>query len=303
MAVNLNLMITYNWNMKKSILILAGVAVLLFACNNKATVQTGESSVKESVTALKSVKVIDNIPYRTGNSESWKLDLAMPENFGPTPRPAIVIVHGGGWRAGSKKDLVYRDLLLDYAFQGYLTVSVEYRFDQEAPFPACIEDVKCAVRWLRAHAKEYNIDTDRIGAFGHSAGAHLVLMLAMSADNPALEGDGGWNEYSSKINAVVGGSTPTEIGAKRNNWNKPEWWPIGYISKNTVPMLLIQGIEDPIVKVDLVDDFVAKLKEAGAPAIDYIRIEGGDHDVAYSDSLKITKPAMDEFFKKHLRNE
>jgi len=67
-------------------------------------------------------------------------------------------------------------------------------------------------------------------------------------------------------------------------------------------MLLIQGIQDPIVKVDLVDDFVAKMKAAGALDLSYIRIEGGDHDVAYSDSLRITKPAMDEFFKKHLKN-
>jgi acetyl esterase/lipase len=287
--------------MKKNAFILALFFILFNACNNPTTVKTEAKQPKAS-SELKSIKVIDNISYREGDSKSWKLDLAMPENFGTTPRPAIVIVHGGGWRAGSKKDLVYRDLLLDYAFQGYLTVSVEYRFDQEVAFPACIEDVKCAVRWLRAHAKEYNVDPDRIGAFGHSAGAHLVLMLAMSLDNKSLEGDGGWNEYSSKINAVVGGSTPTQIGAKRANWNKPEWWPIGYISKNTVPMLLIQGIQDPIVKVDMVDDFVAKMKAAGAPDLSYIRIEGGDHDVAYSDSLRITKPAMDEFFEKHLKN-
>ena len=287
--------------MKKNVLILVLFAIFLSECNTPTTVKT-EDKQPPADAEIKSVKVIDNIPYREGSSKSWKLDLAMPENFGTTPRPAIVIVHGGGWRAGSKKDLVYRDLLLDYAFQGYFTVSVEYRFDQETAFPACIEDVKCAVRWLRAHAKEYNVDPDRIGAFGHSAGAQLVLMLAMSSDNKSLEGDGGWNEYSSKINAVVGGSTPTQIGAKRANWNKPEWWPIGYISKNTVPMLLIQGIQDPIVKVDLVDDFVAKMKAAGAPDLTYIRIEGGDHDVAYSDSLRITKSAMDEFFKKHLKN-
>ena len=287
--------------MKKKLLIIALFASFLSACNTPTTVKT-EKKQAPTTAALKSVKVIDNISYREGDSKSWKLDLAMPENFGTTPRPAIVIVHGGGWRAGSKKDLVYRDLLLDYAFQGYLTVSVEYRFDQEAAFPACIEDVKCAVRWLRAHAKEYNVNPDKIGAFGHSAGAHLVLMLAMSSDNKSLEGDGGWNDYSSKINAVVGGSTPTQIGPQRPNWNKPEWWPIGYISKNTVPMLLIQGIQDPIVKVDLVDDFVAKMKAAGAPDLSYIRIEGGDHDVAYSDSLRITKPAMDEFFEKYLKN-
>ena len=63
----------------------------------------------------------------------------------------------------------------------------------------------------------------------------------MSSDNKGLEGDGGWNEYSSKINAVVGGSTPTQIGAKRANWNKPEWWPIGYISQNNRPNAFDSG--------------------------------------------------------------
>ena len=247
------------------------------------------------------IRVVDDIPYREGNSESWKLDLAIPDNRENKLRPAIVIVHGGGWRAGSKQDWVYRSMLLDFAKQGYVTISVEYRLDQEAPFPACIEDVKCAVRWLRAHAEELKVDPGKIGAFGHSAGAHLALMLAMSSHNPDLEGDGGWEQYSSKINAVVGGSTPTQIGPQRSNWNRPEWWPIGYISANTVPMLLIQGIEDPIVKVDLVDDFAEKMKNAGAPDLTYIRIEGGDHDVAYSDSLEITKPAIDDFFNRTLK--
>jgi acetyl esterase/lipase len=287
-------------NQKSSLLFISMLVLLLLIAIPGYSQQ---SAVFSGQNGLKSIKVIDDIPYRQGDSNSWKLDMAIPENPDKKPMPAIVIVHGGGWRAGSKQDLVYRSMLLDYANQGYLTVSVGYRLDQEAAFPACIEDVKCAVRWLRAHAKELNVDPDKIGAFGHSAGAHLVLMLAMSSDNPALEGDGGWNEYSSKINAVVGGATPTQIGPQRPNWNKPEWWPIGYISANTVPMLLIQGIVDPIVRVELVDDFVEKMKATGAPDLSYIKIEGGDHDVAYSDSLRITKPAMDEFFERTLKGK
>ena len=288
--------------MKINVIILALFAIFLSACKNPTVLKLEEKQAAVNP-ELKSIKVIDDISYRQGESKSWKLDLAMPENFGTTPRPAIVFVHGGGWCGGSKQELVYRSLLLDYAFQGYLTVSVEYRLDQEAAFPACIEDVKCAVRWLRAHAKEYNVNPDKIGAYGHSAGAHLVLMLAMSADNKSLEGDGGWNEYSSRVNVVVGGSTPTQIVAGRANWNKPEWWPIGYISKNMVPMLLIHGDQDPVVNVDLVDDFIQKEKATGAADISYIRIEGGGHLVAYTDSLRVTKPAMDEFFKNNLKNE
>ena len=250
----------------------------------------------------KSIRVTDNIPYREGH-EKWVLDLAVPDNFGEEIRPAIVLVHGGGWRAGSKQERVFRELLLDYAFQGYVTISIDYRLNQDAAFPACIEDVKCAVRWLKAHAKELKIDPERIGAFGHSAGAHLALMLAVSSENSALEGDGPWQEFSSSITCAVGGSAPTEIGNPNNPWSEhPEWWPIGYISSNNPPILLLQGDEDPIVKEPLVTDYYDKMIAAGAN-VEYIRVPGLGHDVSYTLALNITKPAMDEFFAKYLKTK
>ncbi|MDL2244824.1 alpha/beta hydrolase [Parabacteroides sp. OttesenSCG-928-J18] len=247
------------------------------------------------------VALTSDISYREGGSKSWVLDLAVPMNFGDEGlRPAIVLVHGGGWRAGSKQDIVFRNLLIDYALQGYVTLSVGYRFDQEAAFPACIEDVKCAVRWLKAHAKELRVDPERIGTYGHSAGAHLAMMLGVSSDNADLEGDGPWKEYSSKVACAVGGAPPTEIGNPNNPWSQhPEWWPIGYISAKVSPLLLCQGIEDPIVKVELTDDYVEKMRATDAD-IEYVRIKGG-HDVAYNVGLAVTKPAMDAFFAKHLK--
>ena len=116
------------------------------------------------------ITVKKDIAYREGESKAWRLDLAMPADNGVGPRPALVIVHGGGWRSGSKEVDVYQKMMTDYAKKGYVTINVEYRLTGEVPFPACIEDVKCAVRWLRAHAKEYQVDPDRIGAYGHSAG-------------------------------------------------------------------------------------------------------------------------------------
>jgi acetyl esterase/lipase len=192
-------------------------------------------------------------------------------------------------------------MLLTYALKGYVTMSVEYRLTQEAPFPACIEDVKCAVRWLRANADKYRVNPDQIGAFGHSAGAHLVLMLAMCPASAGLEGDGGWNEFSSKVNCVVGGSTPVEIGPQRAEIAKPEWWPVNYISEKDIPpMLLIQGGSDPIVKAETVDNFVEKMKLAGHTDLEYIRLEELGHDVSYSTGLSITVPAMEKFFARTL---
>ena len=274
--------------------------LFIFSCANGQESSKPADNQKIQINSFsKSVKVTDDIIYRSGDSKSWRLDLAMPENFGNKPFPAIVIIHGGGWNAGSKQDWVYRTMLLDYAFKGYVTLSVEYRLTTEAPFPACIEDVKCAVRWLKAHAKEYNVDPDRIGVFGHSAGAHLAAMIGMSSGNKALEGDGGWNNYSSSVTSVIAASTPTQT--RRSNMNNKEWWPINYISGNLLPMLVIQGTADNIVPIAQTDQFVDSLKKVGAKDLTYLRVEGGVHSVAYDNNLAITKPAMEKFFERTLK--
>ncbi len=248
--------------------------------------------------APKQIKVIDDLAYRSGASKAWRLDLAMPENFGDEKHPALVIVHGGGWRAGTKHDRPYRTLLLDYALKGYVTVSVEYRLTGEAPFPACIEDVKCAVRWLRAHAAEYRVDPDRIGAFGHSAGAHLVLMLAMCPASAGLEGDGGWNEFSSRVNAVVAASTPVRV--RGTGPDADRWSPTSYITNNLPPMLFIQGTKDEIVSPPTVDAFVDKLKLVDGLDVTYLQVTNGVHATAYDMYVETSRNAMERFYTRTL---
>lgn len=245
----------------------------------------------------KTITVTKDIRYKEGGSDAWKLDLAMPANFGSGLRPALVIVHGGGWRAGSKSVDVYQKMMVDYAQQGYVTININYRLLDEAKFPACIEDVKTAVRWLRAHADQYQVDPERIGAYGHSAGAHLAMMLAMAPEGAGLEGKG-WNEYSSMVNVAAAGSPPTELGRDTPR-AKEDWWPIGYIAGDHPPLFLIQGTEDSVVRPELTKDFVEKMKDAGAD-IKYMELEGG-HGVAYNEQLDVTEPALEEFFAKHLK--
>ncbi len=251
---------------------------------------------------LKSIRVTDNVPYREGGSSSWVLDLAEPENFGEEIRPVIVLIHGGGWRAGSKQERVFRSMLLHYANLGYVTVSLDYRLDGEAPFPACISDVKCAVRWIKAHAAELRIDPERIGAYGHSAGGHLAVMLAVSSDNEALEGDGPWQEYSSAIACAVGGAASTQRHPPKRFW-EPQYeacWPIHYLSADRPPLLFLQGEADQTVDPAIVKDYVDKMKAVGAD-VEYIGVPGLGHDVSYTLALEITQPAMDGFFAKHLK--
>lgn len=281
--------------MKTNLFFGMATLVLMFvtqACNNP--------QAKNLADEFKTIAVTKDIPYRDGDSEAWKLDMAMPTNFGSEIRPALVIVHGGGWAGGSKNVDVYQKMMVDYAQKGYVTINVEYRLTGEAPFPACIEDVKCAVRWLRAHAKELKVDPERIGAYGHSAGAHLALMLAMAPESAGLEGDGGWNEYSSVVNVAAAGSPPTELG-RDTPMAKKEWWPIGYIAANHPPLFLIQGNKDPVVLPARTRDFVEKMKAVEAN-IEYLECEGG-HGVAYAEQLQLTEPALETFFAKYLNPE
>ncbi len=278
---------------------LACVALIVILCGLPLTAAE-PADPPPGGAAPKRIKVIDDLAYRSGGSKAWRLDLAMPENFGDERHPALVIVHGGGWRAGTKHDRPYRTLLLDYALKGYVTVSVEYRLLGEAPFPACIEDVKCAVRWLRAHAAEYHVDPDRIGAFGHSAGAHLALMLAMCPASAGLEGDGGWNEFSSRVNAVVAASTPVRV--RGTGPDADRWSPTSYINitNNLPPILLIQGTQDEIIAPATVEAFVDKLKLVEGLDVTYLRVTNGVHATAYDMYVETSRNAMERFYTRTL---
>ncbi|MGE3107852.1 MAG: alpha/beta hydrolase fold domain-containing protein [Phycisphaerales bacterium] len=126
----------------------------------------------------------------------------------PTPLPVIIWIHGGGWESGTKNGCPAAQLVP----HGYAAVSISYRFSQVAPYPAQIHDCKAAVRWVRAHAKEYNFDPDHIGVWGASAGGHLVALLGTTARDKQLEGDlGDCDEQSSAVQAVCDWFGPTDL--------------------------------------------------------------------------------------------
>jgi acetyl esterase/lipase len=250
-----------------------------------------------------------DIAYREGN-EAWKLDLAVPKASSSAPRPGMVIVHGGGWRGGDKRVGQWGRLPIDFAQQGYVAISVNYRLQPDFTIRNCVEDVKNAVRWLRANAKEYNLDSDRIGAYGNSAGAHLVAILGLTGNDAGLEGDGPFQEQSSQVNAVLASATPTDFPnfgkdsgrAERGTLggddpqDRLKLSPITYLRKDAPPFLLVHGTADRTVPLVQSERFVKALREAGAKEVRLMIFDGDGHGVFEQQRL-LTYPAMRAFFE------
>jgi acetyl esterase/lipase len=251
------------------------------------------------------------IAYREGN-KMWKLDLAHPEKKSDELRPGIVIVHGGGWRGGDKGGGQWRSLPIEYAQKGYVAISVNYRLTGEAPFPACVEDVKCSVRWLRANAGKYQLDPERIGAYGNSAGGHLVAMLGLAGKEAGLEGDGPYQDQSSMVQAVCASAPPTDF----KNWTVrgllagPEESlskraekasPVTYVSSGAPPFLIIHGKADKTVKFEQGKLLADQLKAAGCD-VRLLAYDDAGHGVFQQKGAE-TKPAMEAFFARVLKKK
>ena len=247
--------------------------------------------------ASEGIRLELNVAYREGH-ELWKLDLASPVGESAKPRPAIVIVHGGGWVRGDRRTEAFVGHMLDYAAKGYVAINVNYRLDR-AKRP-CVEDVKCAVRWVRAHAAKYNLDPNRIGAYGNSAGAHLVAMLGLSHREEQLE-IGPWRDYSSAVQAVAGSATPTRPNVPGGTEaEKALIAPMTYVSGDAPPFLLFHEVSDRVVNVSNSDELVEALRAAGAADVTYKRYTDGSGHGVFRANLEETGPEMERFFARTL---
>jgi len=158
------------------------------AYSKKSSTGTGEGSSKSKQTAKKSsdqdvlapANGQKDVEYGKGGGKPLLMDVFRPKGSSPGPVPAVVVIHGGGWERGTKSDGEFSGKAALLAENGFLAINIDYRLSEEAGFPAAVEDCKCAVRYLRAHAKEYGINPDKIGAWGASAGGHLSAILGTS---------------------------------------------------------------------------------------------------------------------------
>ena len=203
-----------------------------------------------------------DITYASINGEDVKLNFARPKGA-QGKLPCILVIHGGAWRAGDRS--AHNDLIWKFAQRGYVSATIGYRFCPKHPFPAQVQDVKAAVRFLRGNAEKYHIDPNRIGAVGFSAGAHLSMMLGVMDKADGLDDVGGFSEQSSKVNAVVSFFGPTDLTAEFPPPSVPlvkdfiggtpsekheahvKASPLTYVTSGDAPMLLFQGTKDPLV--------------------------------------------------------
>ena len=270
------------------------VLILLFLA--AIFVQAQRRGTIESPKVPDGITVHQDIVYVADGHERQKLDLYIPdegENL-----PLIIWIHGGAWLGGDKTHYNPRE----YLKSGYAGASINYRLSQHAIFPAQIEDVKAAVRWLRANAETYRLNPNRFAAWGSSAGGHLVAMLGTTDDVAEFE-VGGNLEVSSRVQAVVDYYGPTDFlqmdahrlpdGLVHDAPDSPESKlvggpiqehkdrvaranPITYVSEDDSPFLIIHGDQDKLVPYQQSVLLKDALEKAGVP-VTFYKVEGGGH--------------------------
>ncbi len=262
--------------------------------------------------------LIRDVEYGKGGDISLKLDIYIPETPLALPMPAVIFIHGGGWEGGDK----YPGQIASLVRRGFFGVSINYRLSGVAPFPAAIEDCKCAVRWLRANAGKYNVDPDRIGVWGGSAGGHLSLLVGTADASAGLEGSGGWAGYSSRVQAVCSFYGPSDfVSWYQDNARfgrtlssaetkflggtmeqKPEIYrrasPVTWVSADDPPLLLVHGDQDTIVPFRQSLIMRDAYKALGLD-VTLIRVPGAGHGFINWPTQQIEQ-AVYEFFFKHL---
>ena len=242
------------------------------------------------------IEVEQDVVYAVIDRDSLMLDLAYSKDLS-SPTPAIVHIHGGGWRGGQKS----AKWAAKFARWGFVGVSISYRLSGTALFPAGVHDCKTAVRWLRAHAEQYSIDPERIGVVGTSAGGHLSALMGTSGGDPYLEGDGPYADYSSRVQAVVDHFGPTDfmrmndVKGRMDHFapDSPEsQWvggpikehpdlvrkadPVAYIDPADPPTLIIHGENDGSVIISQSELLYDTLKRAGVET-KFVRVKDADH--------------------------
>jgi acetyl esterase/lipase len=271
-----------------------------------------------------------NLAYVTNGSARQTLDLYSSKKAKGVP--LIVWIHGGAFLFGSKEGFPAEPIPMDFLLEGYAVASINYRLSPEAIFPAQLEDCKAAIRWLRAHADEFGIDSNRIGVWGASAGGNLAALVGTTGELRDFE-VGENLGFSSRVQAVCDFFGPTDFlqmdahrlsdgqvhdvpdspesklvgGPIQENPDKARRVnPITYVTKDAPPFLIVHGTVDRLVPFNQSQLLAAALEAAGAP-VKFHPVEGGGHGEyfgagggygLYADP--VVAPMVKAFFATHL---
>jgi acetyl esterase/lipase len=297
-------------------LLIAGLVSCVFALLlSRPAPAAPQAPGADSSTFLVEGTVQQNIVYGKVNGTELHLDVYQPVAASPKPLPAVILIHGGGWSAFDKSTM--RGMGGFLSRSGFVAFAVDYRLYKagENRWPAQLDDVQRAVRWVRANASKYDVDPGHIGAFGHSAGAQLAALLGMedTRDNsdPVLA------KYSSRVQAVVEVSGPSDFTTHHDpdgdafltaflgaDYAKnPEPWrdasPVFHVSKNDAPFLIVHGTRDQDVPIAQAQELYDKLKSAGLP-VSFITVDDV-HTFRTSDARMQLAIESLKFFNRYLR--
>ena len=300
--------------MKNKLVLLFIICVVLFSVNAHGVKQTS---------TRKSIIVDRAIIYAHEENETLKMTLYRPADSGQYP--VVVLVHGGGWLIGTRWWKSWYGHRL--AENGYIAATIDYRMLPRNPFPACLHDCKAAIRWLRLHADEYGIDSERIGVLGDSAGGHLALFLGVTLPSDGLEGATNPGA-SSAVQAVVslyGVADLTDyepiiprdkrdkiwlfrkfVGDESRNSKDPyaAASPITYVHSDMCPILLVHGTKDRMVPYRQSQRFYQRTRASGS----YCRLvsfsgKGHGFDYFRHGVRACTFRCFLDFFNQHLHVE
>lgn len=300
-----------------------GVVLGLAGCTPAASAGVQSELVTTTATELHptlptdaGVTVISDVQYGTADGTPLLLDVCLPPDAAASaapdsPRAAIVAIHGGSWRRGDKADLDFGPACRWLASSGFVVISVNYRLAPEWSFPAPLDDVQAAVRWLRApeQVSRFDIDPARIGAFGASAGGNLAALLA-------LDGTDGWGS-GSRVAAVVDMSGLSDLrdpitasALYRGDFVQAQLdylgcaalsdcataaaaSPVTLVDATDPPFLVTHSLEE-FVPIDQSDALVAALRDAGVETT-YLTVEGELHGVSILDDAMAARVV--DFFR------
>lgn len=244
-------------------------------------------------------KVEMDVVYAKVGETELKMDLYYPLDSAPKTNAAVIVIHGGAWISGDRKQM--SALAQYFASRGLFAASVQYRLAPKSPWPAMLDDVQTGVRYLRTNAVKYGFDPNRIGASGASAGGHLSLLLGM---RDTRDEKGQYSDQSSRVRAVFDIFGPTDmtrdypasmdsvfamvLGKPKKDADKEirDASPLMFVDKDSAPVFIFQGLADPLVNPNQSRYLEAKYKELGLP-VDAVYIEGVGHELPVDKNSKV----------------